>query len=122
MKKLLLSLVMVYLITLGNIAQAQAPVPPVIPRDMSVKGVITYWADKYSVSAEKMEKTIKCESHFNTAATNITKREHSVGSSQINLLAHPEVTETQARDFDWATEYMAKQFSLGNAKIWTCYK
>lgn len=119
MKKLLLSLVVVFLIITGSTVQAQAPIEV---RDMTVKGIITYWANKYSVSEEKMEFTIKCESRFNTQATNITKWEHSVGSSQINLLAHPDITEKQARDFDWATMYMAQQFSLNNAKIWTCYK
>lgn len=101
--------------------QAQAPIIEVPPKPTELKGLIAYHAKEYGVSAERMEKTMFCESSLNPKATNITSREHSVGIAQINLLAHKNITEAQARDIDFATEFMAKEFSKGNAKIWTCY-
>lgn len=101
--------------------KAEAPEPEVKPIPTDVKGMIIYFADKYDVSAERMENTLKCESSLSSEATNITAREHSVGISQINLRAHKDITEAQARDNQFAIEWTAKAFSEGKQSMWSCY-
>lgn len=120
MSKIIYILVFCLAITASSL-QAKAPIIEKPPKPTDVKGLIAYHAKEYGVSAERMEKTMICESGLNPKSTNITSREHSVGIAQINLLAHKTITEAQARDIDFATEWTAKQFSMGNARIWTCY-
>ena len=96
-------------------------IPPLPPKITDVKGLIVYHAKEYGVSSERMEKTLFCESSLLSSATNINRREHSVGIAQINLLAHKDVTEEQARDNDFAIEWTAKAFSEGKQNMWSCY-
>lgn len=102
--------------------KASAPiiVRPPIPTD--VKGMITYYANEYEVSAYQMEKTLFCESSLNPNAKNITPREQSYGVAQINLLAHKNITIAQATDPQFAIEWTAKAFSQGKQGMWTCYR
>lgn len=96
----------------------EAPIRQV--KDYSITELFAYYAELYSVSEHDMLVVARCESNLNPLATNHTSREFSVGISQINLLAHKNITEAQARDPQFAIEFMAKEFSKGNQHIWTC--
>lgn len=50
------------------------------------------------------------------------KRERSFGLSQIHLTAHPDITQEQATDPDFALKFMAENLSKGKGKMWSCYK
>ena len=109
------------MITTSNPVMAQAPVKIEPPKVLSVKETIYKYAEIYNVSAERMYKTAFCESSLNPNAINSTEREYSVGIAQINLKAHSHITVTQAKNVEFASEFMAKEFAKGNARIWTCY-
>lgn len=103
---------------------AQAPEPKYTepPKVLSVKETIQKYAEIYNVDYTKMYKTMMCESSLNPNAINSTTREYSVGISQINLKAHTSITVEQAKDIDFASEFMAKEFARGNMRIWSCYR
>lgn len=65
---------------------------------------------------------MRCESQLNPNAIASTNKEYSVGISQINLKVHKDVTEAQAKDISFASNYMAKEFSKHHEKMWTCWK
>lgn len=94
-------------------------IPPV-PTD--VKGMIAYYAEQYGVPVEQVDTTISCESGYSPDATHITKWERSFGVSQINLLAHPEITVAQAKDPQFAIMWLSSQFADGHQKQWTCWR
>lgn len=84
-------------------------------------------ADKYGVSQETFVRVMKCESmnfeHNGQSfieANGPNGREDSWGVVQIHLPSH-KVTKEQALDPEWALEWAAKQFSEGNASMWSCY-
>lgn len=81
--------------------------------------LITYFAERYNVSETTMRRKIKCESGFNTNAVNHTSIEYSVGLSQINLWAHPEVSVEQAKNPIFAVRFMAEHLARGQ-DIWSC--
>lgn len=111
----------ILLITTTTALQAQAPEPIEPPKVLSTEEVIAKYANLYKVSYIEMYKTMKCESSLNPNAINSTTREYSVGISQINLMAHKHITVEQAKDVEFASEFMAKEFAKGNKRIWTCY-
>ena len=100
---------------------AQAPIEIKPPKVLSTQEVLALYADKYNVSYERMYKTAYCESGLNPKAINSTSREYSVGIVQINLKAHKNITVAQAQDVHFASEFMAREFSRNNARIWSCY-
>jgi len=82
-------------------------------------------AEKYGVDPELMTEVINCESRFrNVQSRQYHKgvREKSYGLSQIHLPSHPEITKEQAKNSDFAIEFMAKEFSKGRYYKWNCYK
>jgi hypothetical protein len=64
----------------------------------------------------------KAESSLNTAARNITSKEYSIGAFQLNLRAHPYISEADALDPYKAAKW-AYQLSGGgkNFNPWTTY-
>lgn len=88
--------------------------------ELTVPQMIEKYAVEYRVSAERMTRTIQCESTFNPDA--IGDGGHSFGLSQIHLPSHPTVTREQALDEEFAIKFMAEQFSKGNARAWTCWR
>lgn len=111
---------MILLVTTTTPLMAQAPIE-VRPKVLSAKEALQKYATIYNVSYEKMYRTAFCESSLNPNAINNTPREYSVGIVQINLKAHTHITVAQAKDVEFASEFMAKEFSRGNARIWSCY-
>lgn len=83
-------------------------------------------ADKYGVSYDRMYHTIECESGFDIdiQSQHILSygQELSFGLSQIHLPDHPSVSYEDAVNPVFAIDFMAKAFSQGNAKWWTCYR
>lgn len=82
-------------------------------------------ANKYGVSAEEMIATINCESKFNNVQSYIVNngiREDSHGIVQIHLPSNPQVTKEQAYDIDFSLDFMAKSFSEGKQRLWSCYR
>jgi hypothetical protein len=67
-----------------------------------------------------MASVIHCESSGNPKA--IGDGGKSYGIVQIYLPAHPDITKEQALDPEWAIDWMARQFSYGNARLWTCWR
>jgi hypothetical protein len=63
---------------------------------------------------------IFCESQNNSKA--IGDHGTSFGLSQIHLPSHKDISKAQAFDPNFAVEFMAKEMSKGNSKIWTCYR
>lgn len=49
-------------------------------------------------------------------------REDSWGLVQIHKPSWPQFTHEEITDPDFAINFMAKQMSEGNSKIWTCYR
>lgn len=84
-------------------------------------------AKEYKVSAERMWATIKCENpmldpKIQSQHVKNGVQEKSWGLAQIHLPSHPYVSLEQAQDARFSIDFMAKEFSKNNARIWTCYR
>lgn len=94
-------------------------------REVDIKVLLHHKIEKYgletSIFVPKLTDVIQCESSFNPNAINSTPREYSVGLVQINLWAHPHITEEQAKDIDFALDFLVKNVSEGRGYWWTCY-
>jgi len=82
-------------------------------------GIITSAAKKYGLSSALLSSVIKKESGFNANASNVNPKEKSYGLAQINLNAHPDVTETQAKDPNFSIDYAAKRLKAMTDKYGT---
>ncbi len=118
MKKISL-LAIVFLFASLPCAHAQNPTQEV--REI-VNSLVTDAAAKYSVGRDFIWQTLWCESRFDFDASNITRREHSLGIAQINLKAHPEISSDQTFNAAFAIDFTAREMSIGNAWKWSCYK
>lgn len=85
------------------------------------KNLVEKYAIEYKVSQELMEKIIQCESNWKVDAVNSSPKEYSVGISQINLKAHPHISEEQAKDPEFAIKFLASNLAQNKGKMWTCY-
>ena len=96
--------------------------PVAVPEEY--KTLISSYAQKYSVEGQNLEPimtaVIRCESNFNTFA--LGDGGHSRGLVQIHNVWHPEVTDDQAYDPEFAISFLAKALSEGKGSEWTCYK
>lgn len=82
-------------------------------------------AEKYGVSYHEMSTTILGESGWNPNAANPTDSDGgSWGIAQINIGrdAHPDITKEEALNPYFAIDFMAREFSKGNAWKWTCWR
>ena len=86
-----------------------------------IESKIDHYAEMYNVSPITMNHIVKCESGYNPDALNNSPKEYSVGLVQINLKAHTTISDTQARDVDYALNFLGRELSQGNGKIWTCW-
>lgn len=85
---------------------------------ISIDGIIEADAARYHVSADELRATLSCESQMDIEA--VGDEGTSFGIAQIHLPAHPDITEAESDDPSFAIAFMARQFSIGNAKAWTC--
>lgn len=111
-------------------ALAEAPTSPVEP-PLVVEAVIEpepsdlrayalLKAQEYGISYHELSVTINCESSWNPNA--VGDGSHSRGIAQIHAPSHPTITDEQAFDPYWALDWTARQFSEGNAWMWSCWK
>jgi soluble lytic murein transglycosylase-like protein len=105
-------------LSLGKLYDSTPVVEPYKPKTIEQK--IEYYAEKYNVSKYVMHTVINCESSYNPNA--IGDGGKSRGLSQIHKPSHPNVTDEQAFDPDFAIDFMAKHMSQGNSWMWTCYR
>lgn len=94
----------------------QAPVAQV----KTIDEVIHLSAVKYGVSESLMRQIIKCESGFRPDA--IGDGGYSYGLVQIHLPSHPYVTSEQAKDPEFAVDFLAKNLAVNKGSMWTCYR
>lgn len=104
----------------SNVATATIVIAKPVSKPVSIEDKIVYYSDKYDVSAEIISNVISCESTMNPKAINSSRKEFSVGLSQINLMAHKNITVNQAMDPDFSIEFMAKNIKR-NPQWWTCH-
>ena len=77
------------------------------------------------IQLEQIYQTIKCESKLYPSAKGdyaSTTGYMSFGLAQINMRWHPEVSEAQALDPDFAVPWMVIQFVKGKQREWTCWR
>lgn len=148
-KVLVTAIVSVCLVTfLLQPVEAQAPtetiaattteqVEPVEKKPETYHDIVIRLAKKHKVSSEKMWNTLKCENTqldpklqsgikytYSDARRGIVEGQYekSFGLVQIHLPDHPEISHAQATNPEFAIEYMASEFSKGNADAWSCYR
>lgn len=85
-----------------------------------VKSMVDYYADKYGVSRQLMQKVVNCESSYNYKAVGDGGK--SFGLSQIHKPSHPSVTYEESTNPDFALDFMASNISKGKGNMWTCWK
>lgn len=111
---------------------AQIPPEEALPvKIIDIPELVRQDADRYHVDYKDLYNTLNCESEGfgdvkiqsqfpNPEGPN--GKENSWGVAQINLDAHPDISYASATDPVFAVDYAAKEFSLGNADNWTCYR
>lgn len=100
-----------------------------------MEGLIRWHAARHGVDPDVMVAVAKCESGLvpdrqsdhtyregNRWGFPAGTREKSFGIMQVHLPDHPDISESQAKDPDWSSEWAAKQFAAGNARWWTCWR
>ena len=102
-------------------ASAKAPEAPKLPPEapFNLSAAIARVSLEYGVEGKLLTRVIRCESQGNPKA--IGDHGTSYGLVQIHMPAHPEITKEQAFDPEFAVDYLAKEISYGNGKIWSCY-
>jgi hypothetical protein len=130
-----------YFTPIAETAQAEGRVEIVEPVEVivevtytreDIKRIIKEKADKYGVSYERMSVTVNCESGYkhDIQSHHILSygREESFGVAQFHIPSRNRdahgvvITKEMALDPEQALDAMAYHFSIGNAKIWTCYR
>jgi len=126
-KKLLASVLSFSLLSvsffIGNV-EAEAPTEVMVQKTEwtveEIKSMVDYYADKYGVSRQLMQKVVNCESSYNYKAVGDGGK--SFGLSQIHNPSHPSITYKQSTNPDFALDFMASNISKGKGSMWTCYR
>lgn len=93
--------------------------------EQQIAELVSAYSIKYGVNPTKVLETIRCESRFKNVQSSIVSngiREDSWGLVQIHLPSHPTISKQQALQPEFALQWMVKQFSLGKASQWSCYR
>ncbi len=85
-----------------------------------LKTLATAEAVDHNLNVNHFLATIGCESGF--VADDVGDNGTSFGIVQIHLIAHPDISKSDALNPYFALHWMAEQWSNNNAKIWTCYR
>lgn len=118
---------MKFLIGAVLIVTSSLVIPTPIYAQTLATSLISKYSDQYGVSRSVMHKVLLCESGLQSIQSKIPNkngpngRENSWGIAQIHLPSHPGITRKQAMDPDFAIKWTAKQFALGNQRMWSCY-
>lgn len=97
------------------------------PTQQQIRYIESY-AKIFNINTDRVYATIKCESKFMARQSVILNKkgpngyENSWGIAQIYLPAHPEISQEEAMNDEYAIGWMMREFSQGNARIWTCYR
>ena len=94
-------------------------IEPKVVQPLTLKQIATEDAVKYKLDVAAFLATIQCESQFRPYAVSPTA---DFGISQIHLAAHPDITKTEAFNPTWALNWAAKQWSVGRANEWSCFR
>lgn len=93
--------------------------PLTIPQ---LQAIASSSAEHYNLTprqTRQMFATVSCESNWDIYATSSTD---DFGISQINANAHPDISLSEMDDPYFSLDYIAKEFSLGNERMWTCWR
>lgn len=85
-----------------------------------LKTVAVAEAVDHGLNVDHFLKTIDCESGF--VASQIGDHGESFGIAQIHLVAHKDVSKSDALNPYFALHWMAENWQNDNASIWTCYR
>jgi hypothetical protein len=85
----------------GNSGQDESP--------LSIEDKIRKVAEKYEIDWKILKAICIKESNCDSSRTGDGGK--SWGAYQIYSVAHPNITEEQARDFDWSTEWTAQRLN-----------
>lgn len=108
----------------NDVAFKQNTLPESGERVMTTVERIRAVADKHQFKyTDYLVRLAYCESRFNPKATNSngaygTDR----GVFQINDKYHPNITDEQAFDIEWATKWTIDQINAGRQHLWACDK
>lgn len=94
-----------------------------LPNKESTEEMIRRIATEEKVDQELAVNVARCESGFNPKAINInTTGSKDRGLYQINDYYHPEVTDEQAYNPEWATRWFCKAIREGHISWWNASK
>lgn len=106
---------------LPNLAAKQEPEKPEI--EESIEDQIRKIAKQECVDPDLAVRVAKCESNLNPSAVNENAPDSiDRGLFQINTKWHPEVTQAQAYDIEFATRFFCKAFKEGHLSWWDATK
>ena len=90
-----------------------------------VKSLALEQVKLYNLPRNRFMYTLECENGFRaTGQSKYVKdgvQEESYGAVQINLPSHPGITQEMAENPYFAVPWMAEQWGMGNASMWSCY-
>jgi glutamate formiminotransferase len=109
---------------------ADVVIPTIPPKETTKSDLVQLvykYGEQYHVNPQVMINTINCEDttwepQRQSDIVNKGVREESYGLSQINLPSNPNVTKEQAKDPEFAIEFMAKKMADGRSNMWSCYR
>lgn len=95
---------------------------PTEEKPTTVEGLIRWHAARHGVDPDVMVAVATCESNLNPTAVGDLHLGVSRGIFQISRRWHPEVSDAEAHDPDFASRWAAEMFAAGHARQWTCYR
>lgn len=93
---------------------------PLVFSTTTAPAILEAYAAHYGIDSKTFVATAECESSFNANA--VGDHDSSFGIFQIHLPAHPDITQAEAEDPFWATNWAAQQFAAGKQNEWTCFR
>ena len=111
------------LISLGFITAPPALAGTISPLPYTVENaplIISAYAVRYGIPANRLIATLRCESGFNSNA--VGDKGKSFGVAQIHLPSHKDVSKEEALNPFFAINWTASEFAAGRQKQWTCYR
>lgn len=105
---------------------------PIVERRREVLKAVSKLSKQYNVDSDKIMKTLECENKsfdplLQSGHVKNGKREESYGLAQFHIPAGNKtkdgkvITKEMAQDPHIALETMVYYFSIGKARLWTCY-
>jgi soluble lytic murein transglycosylase-like protein len=90
------------------------------PIPTSIKGKIKYYSERYDVPAHVTSTVVRCESQYNPNA--VGDGGNSRGLVQIHKPSHPNISDEEAFDPDFALKFLTKNLAEGKGRMWTCWR